>query len=187
MRALLGIVLLGATVAATAQPSKRDVGPNTNAAYEKECGGCHFPYQPGWLPERSWKRLMGSLGSHFGDNAEIAAPQRTALLEYLTAGAADRGADNIRSRDVMAAITPGDTPISLTRVLYVGGIHGGFLDPAFRGKPEVKTLAQCPACHQQAARGQFSHVNYTVTDESFRSDKPDLAVTMPMPAFLRGK
>jgi hypothetical protein len=160
-----------------AEPSlRRDVGPNTNAAYEQECGGCHFPYQPGWLPERSWRKLMGSLGQHFGENAELKTAQHDALLAYLVAGAADHRRSQ-RSLEVLAAITPGDTPTRISSVLYVGGIHGGFLDPAFRGKPEVKTLAQCSACHQQANRGWFSAVTYSISDEDFRANAPKAAAS----------
>jgi hypothetical protein len=148
---------------------RRDVGPNTSAAYEKECGGCHFPYQPGWLPERSWRKLMSSLAQHFGENAELQPAQRDDLVAYLVAGAADRR-NSLRSREILAAIAPGETPTRISGVLYVGGIHGGFLDPAFRGKPEVKTLAQCPVCHQGASRGWFSAVSYTISDEGFRAN-----------------
>lgn len=172
--------------AAAAQPTRRDVGRNTNATYEKECGSCHFPYQAAWLPERSWRRLMSSLGQHFGDNAELKVSDRDAVLAYLVAGAADRTTSQ-RAFEVMDVIPPGETPTSITRVLYVGGIHGGFLDPAFRGKPEVKTLAQCPVCHPRAERGWFSTVNYTITDESFRVEDLDESANMPIPAFLRPK
>jgi hypothetical protein len=72
-------------------------------------------------------------------------------------------------------------------VLYVGGIHGGFLDPAFRGQPQVKTLAQCPVCHQKAHRGWFAAVTYTVSDESFRRDDYIDAASLPVPSFLRMK
>jgi hypothetical protein len=168
----------------SAAPTRRDVGPNASPLYEKECGSCHFPYQPGWLPQRSWQRVMGSLSRHFGENAEVSAANRDAISAYLAAGAADR-ADNVRSRELMAAIAPGETPTSVTGVLYVGGIHGGFLDPKFQGQPEVKTLAQCPACHQQADRGWFAPVTYTITDEGFRSNEVDLSASLPVPSFLR--
>lgn len=163
---------------------RNDVGPNDNPVYEKECGGCHFPYQPGWLPERSWRRLMGSLGNHFGESAELNASAREAITAYLAARAADHSS-SARSREIMAAIPAGDTPVSVTKVLYVGGIHGGFLDPAFKGKPEAKTLAQCSQCHQKAHRGWFAPVTYTITDETFRTDDVDMSVSMPVPSFLR--
>jgi hypothetical protein len=188
MKRSVAIVTLVLTLCPAAQGAlaRRDVGPNTSAAYEKECGGCHFPYQPAWLPERSWRRLMSSLGQHFGENARLKPDEHAAVLAYLVAGSADR-ADNQRSREILAAIPPNSSPVSITTVLYVGGIHGGFLDPAFAGKPEVKTLAQCPVCHEKAERGWFVPVTYTVSDESFRSNDLDLSASMPVPSFLRPK
>lgn len=144
-----------------------DVGPNTSPTYVKECGACHFPYQPGLLPERSWRRIMGTLGDHFGENAELKISEREAILTYLTAGAADH-ADNTRSREVMATLKPSEVPTRVTSVLYTGGIHGGFLDPKFLGIPRVKTLADCAACHPKAPQGRFVHRNYVVSDELFR-------------------
>ncbi|TRZ56674.1 MAG: hypothetical protein D4S02_15065, partial [Rhodocyclaceae bacterium] len=47
--------LLALATAAMADP--RDVGPNTNATYVKECGACHFPYQPALMPARSWRKV----------------------------------------------------------------------------------------------------------------------------------
>jgi hypothetical protein len=189
-RALAAFALAAAALAPcvlAAAELRYDVGPNDSPVYEKECGSCHFPYQPGWLPERSWRRLMGSLSSHFGENAELTAGAKDTVTAYLTKHAADHST-NARSREIMAVIKPGETPVSLTKVLYVGGIHGGFLDPAFRGKPAAKTLAQCPLCHDKASRGWFSAVTYTVTDETFRTDEIDVdGTSMPVPAFLRMK
>jgi hypothetical protein len=183
-RALLAAALLCAGAAGAQM--RMDVGPNTSAVYEKECGSCHFPYQAGWLPQRSWRRLMDTLDQHFGDSAQLSADLREQVGSYLEANAADR-AGNARSREIMRAIAPGDTPVSITKVLYVGGIHGGFLDPAFRGQPQVKTLAQCPVCHQKAHRGWFAAVTYTVSDESFRRDDYIDAASLPVPSFLRMK
>lgn len=180
----LAVAMLVSSAAWGAQAARRDVGPNTNPAYEKECGSCHFAYQPGWLPERSWRHIVANLSRHFGENAEIAAGPRDAIAAYLAAGAADR-VPSRRSREIMEAIAPGETPTSITRVLYVGGIHGGFLDPAFQGRPALKTLSQCPACHQQAERGWFAPVRYTITDESFRSNEVDRSASVPVPSFMR--
>jgi hypothetical protein len=163
---------------------RMDVGPNTSPLYEKECGGCHFAYQPGWLPQRSWHRLMETLDRHFGENAQLPPELRTQLGAYLDAHAADR-ATNARSREIMRAIAPGDTPTSITKVLYVGGIHGGFLDPAFKGEPQVKTLTQCPACHHKAHRGWFAAVTYTIDDRSFRGNDYWDPASLPVPSFLR--
>ncbi|MEW8382726.1 MAG: hypothetical protein AB2704_12810, partial [Candidatus Thiodiazotropha taylori] len=29
-----------------------------SSRYREECGSCHFPYQPGFLPEASWRLVM---------------------------------------------------------------------------------------------------------------------------------
>ncbi len=110
---------------------------------------------------------MNTLSSHFGETAEIKLSEREAILAYLVAGAADT-AQNLRSREVMASLKESDTPMRVTGVLYVGGIHGGFLDPRFLGKPAVKTLSDCSACHPRATDGRFAHRNYIVSDELFR-------------------
>jgi len=157
---------LWASAVASAAPAG-DVGPNTHAAYVKECGACHFPYQPGFLPERSWRRIMGALSDHFGENADLKVSERDSITAYLVANSADK-AENLRSRDVMATLKPEQVPMRVTGVLYVGGIHGGFLDAKFLGKPSVKTLADCAACHPRAAAGRFVHRNYIVSDELFR-------------------
>jgi hypothetical protein len=184
-RFIAGFVLaMGVSGASWAGELRMDVGSNDNPTYEKECGSCHFAYQPGWLPERSWRRLMGSLGNHFGESAEISASTRDAITAYLSSRAADHSS-NLRSREIMAVIPPGETPTSITKVLYVGGIHGGFLDPDFKGKPEAKTLAQCSLCHQRAQRGWFAAVNYTVSDDRFRVDDVDMSASLPVPAWMR--
>jgi hypothetical protein len=183
LRALAAAVLLAAGVAHAGE-LRLDVGTNDDPVYEKECGSCHFPYQPGWLPERSWRKLMGSLSSHFGENAEINASARDTVTRYLTTHAADHS-KNARSREIMSNIKPDETPLSITRVLYVGGIHGGFLDREFQGKPEAKTLANCSLCHSRAHRGWFAAVNYTISDQTFRTDDVDMSASLPVPAWMR--
>jgi hypothetical protein len=158
--------------AGAADSLRRDVGPNTSPAYEKECGSCHFAYQPAWLPERSWRAIMGSLDRHF--DSKVAIPDRTrdGLLAHLVANSADR-LKSLRSVQVLASIREADTPRAVTQVPYVSGIHGGFLDPAFRGQPRVESLVNCNACHARAASGAYSSVQYVVTDEAFRTGERD--------------
>jgi hypothetical protein len=150
---------------ASAQPG--DVGPVTDAVYAKECGSCHMAYPAGLLPERSWNRVMGSLGAHFGDIAEVKASERQAILNYLHANAADRVA-NARSREIAASIPAGAAPDRITKTPLIDGIHGGLLDPKFKGVPKVKSLAECAACHPRANDGRFAERRYVITDEAFR-------------------
>ena len=157
-----------------AETLKRDVGPNTNAGYEKECGSCHFPHQPGWLPERSWRGIMGTLGRHFGESITITAPARDDVLRYLAGNSAD-AQQSLRSVQVVASIRPGDTPAAISQVPYIAGIHGGLLDAAFNPQPNAKSLANCSACHVRAKAGDFSAIQYTRTDASFRGNDTSYA------------
>ena len=150
----------------------RDVGPVSNPAYQKQCGGCHFAYQPGWLPERSWKQVMATLDNHYGKSVSLASAERDALSGYLAANAADRML-NLRSVQVMASMR-GVAPTEVSKTPYIAGIHGGLLDPAFRSAPKADSLANCTTCHTRAAEGSFGAVQYTVSDETFRGrDGPD--------------
>jgi hypothetical protein len=174
---LAGVAALTAHVfaqASGADPIKRDMGPNASPVYEKECGGCHFAFQAGWLPERSWRSIMGSLDQHFNASVRLPGTTRDQLVGYLVANSADR-LQNLRSVQVIASLRDGEVPKAVTQVPYVSGIHGGFLDPAFRGQPRVESLVNCTSCHVGAAAGAFSSVQYVITDEAFRTSERDRA------------
>src|SRR5690606_26440852 len=98
------IALAAAAIAApNAHSTNRDVGPVTNDLYVKECGACHMAYSPAWLPERSWRRIMSTLGNHFNENAELKSGESQRILDYLTANAAERSS-SVRSREVLASL-----------------------------------------------------------------------------------
>lgn len=181
---LAAATFAAATAAHAVQFAKRDVGPNTNAKYVKECGACHFPYQAAWLPERSWRKLMATLSQHFGENAALKPAEHQAVLDYLVANSAER-ARNLRSHEMLEVIKHDETPTQITRVLYLGGIHGGFLDAKFRGKPKVNTLATCSTCHLKADRGWFGAVTYEISDADFAVDDVDPSASLPVPSWMR--
>src|SRR3982751_524046 len=164
---LAGLAALTASMVpdAQAQLLRKDVGPNGNAGYEKECGGCHLAYQAGWLPDRSWRQLMGSLDKHFGESIALAPAKQAEILKHLIDNSADR-MQSLRSVNVLKSLREGEpTPLAITRVPLVSGIHAGRLDPAFNPKPAPKTIANCTVCHSQAPKGSYSQVQFTVSDE----------------------
>jgi hypothetical protein len=164
---LAAMALAACCATATLAYERVEIGAPENATYAKECGSCHVAFVPGLLPERSWRRIMGSLSSHFGDNAEAKSADVEEITRYLAQNAADHGV-NVRSRAIVASIPPGETPLRITETPYVAGIHGGLLDPAFQGVPHVKSLSECAACHPRADRGSFAVRRYVITDEAFR-------------------
>ena len=67
MKKLLLTVLTLATIAF----AQSGVKPVNSKLYIKECGSCHFAFQPGLLPEKSWVKIMNNLENHFGTDAFI--------------------------------------------------------------------------------------------------------------------
>src|SRR5258708_4184622 len=164
-RAAVVAVTVSLPLAATAES---EVGPNTSASYASECGSCHFAYQAGLLPARSGRGIMSNLHDHFGDNAEVQVKARPAIQDYLVAHAAD-GSDNQRSRPVMESLDLAHVPLRVTTSPYIGGVHGGLLEPLRGGQPRMESLGDCNACHLTAVEGAFRARRYTVSDEAFRA------------------
>lgn len=131
-----------------------DVAPVSDARYAKECGSCHMAYPPGLLPARSWQKLMGGLGDHFGDNAELPAEDAAAITAYLAGNAADRSS-HPRSRRIAASLTAGETPLRITQLPYIAAAHRELPVRLVTGNPKVRNLSQCAACHRNAEAGSF--------------------------------
>lgn len=131
------------------------VAPVENPVYLEECGSCHFPYQPGLLPARSWTRLMAGLDDHFGENAELPADNVKALTDYLVKNAADH-ADYKRSRKIMKTLPVGDTPLRISETPYFIGKHDQLLPKMVQDNPEVVSISRCGVCHTKADAGSFS-------------------------------
>jgi hypothetical protein len=162
------LALLGAaTLCGVALAAPRHFPAVTDAAYKKECGACHMAFPPQLLPARSWKRVMGSLDSHFGESAKLDAATHEKIGAYLASNSADR-AHNAESMAIMASVGSADTPDRITKVPYIEGIHAAVLEPRWKGTPRPKTLAECSTCHYRAETGDFFERRFKVSDEEFR-------------------
>ena len=134
---------------------KPGVAPVANQLYTDECGSCHFPYQPGFLPERSWRKLMSNLDDHFGDNAELSESKNSQLLEYLAQNSADTS-DYRRSKKIMRYIPDSATPLRITETRYFKKEHDEIPERLVKGNEQVKSFSNCDSCHQSANTGSFS-------------------------------
>ncbi|ALG68925.1 diheme cytochrome c [Beggiatoa leptomitoformis] len=138
---------------------ERETGGNVqstlNADYVKECGGCHFAYQPALLPARSWTALMGSLDKHFGENAELATEQQQAILSYLTDNAADKGQSKL-GKTILKGLQTSETPLRITETAYFRRKHDEIPAKLVAGNPDVKSFSRCDACHTTAEKGLYS-------------------------------
>ncbi len=126
----------------------------SNKLYKTECSACHFAYQPGFLPARSWVKMMSSLDDHFGENAELDATSRTAIEQYLRGHAADRQPNRF-SRSMMRSIGKRETPLRISQTPYFQRKHHEVPARMVKNNPKVRSFANCASCHQGAAKGQF--------------------------------
>lgn len=172
MTCLLGALLLNSGYAAaglleegedfagwlfTLQRTK-EVKPVANKTYQSECGDCHFAYQPGLLPARSWEKLLtaDALRKHFGVNAEIEADTLQVIRDYAVENAAEKSYYK-RSRKIANASAAGDAPLRITELRYIDRVHRSIPMNMVRGNKDVKSLSFCDKCHTQAAQGVFDN------------------------------
>jgi hypothetical protein len=94
----------------------------------KECSDCHQAYGGDALPQGAWRRIMGNLQDHFGENASLDEPTRVHIENYL-----------------MSNAIPGDGPMRITEQAWFVGEHRG--EVSSWGMQRAKSLANCDACH----------------------------------------
>ncbi len=129
------------------------VPPIEHAATLKECGACHLAFPPQMLPARSWKKLMGDLANHFGENASLQEATRAEIAAYLAANAGDAAISKY-GRRFLRGIDTAETPLRITQTPFWQGAHEEISLARFTSAP-VKTAANCVACHRTAAKGVF--------------------------------
>lgn len=150
---VLPVVLLGTTLHAAETGSATKPGKTPAESYANECGSCHMAYPAGFLPARSWQKLMGNLASHFGDNAELNEATRAQITSYLLAGG-DKPQDRHAAR--FAASAPaGDTPLRITELPYFKREHREIPQRYIKENAQVGSLSNCAACHTRADQGSF--------------------------------
>lgn len=116
-------------------------------AVREECGSCHVPYPAKLLPAASWQKLMGDLGNHFGTDATLGDAATTKLItDFLVANAGS--AQRISSTKGAAV------PLRITETRWFVREHDEVRADVWK-RPSIKSAANCGACHQGAADGNF--------------------------------
>lgn len=134
--------------------SKSGVKPVDNELYLNECGSCHFAFQPGLLPERSWVKMMKGLEDHFGSDATLDQIDHNAILKYLEDNSAEKAREYKRSKRMLDSISKSSTPLEITKVRYFVREHNE-IPSRFIKQKEVGTLSNCTACHTTASKGLY--------------------------------
>jgi len=130
---------------------------NTQEAnlYKEECGGCHFPFQPGFLPAASWQDLMAGLDDHFGENAELSDESSQRILTFLTTNAAGAVNREIPNK-VMWSTRYTPNPIRITETAFFKHEHREIPPRVLVNNGEKISFANCDSCHTRAVQGSYS-------------------------------
>ena len=178
--ALIGALLINSTYARAEEniwnwltdfQRTKEVKPVTDKQYLKECGECHFAYQPGLLPARSLGKLLNAdaLKNHFGVNAELDMDTLHAILGYALENAADKSFHK-RSRKIAHATAEGEAPLRITEVRYIKRKHKDIQEKMIKGNNDVKSLSYCNKCHTQADKGVFDEDTVSIPNYPDRDD-----------------
>lgn len=141
--------------------TRLDVAPVNNLAYREECGSCHFAFQPGLLPEKSWRKMMIGLEDHFGDNAELDEETRKSLLDYLVANSADKS-NYKRSKRIVGSLRQGETPLRISDTVYFKRKHDEIPMRYVTDNKDVGSYSKCEACHTRAEAGSYNEHEVTI-------------------------
>lgn len=143
-----------ATLAIPASAWAFQVPPVTDASTLKECSACHMVFPPQMLPARSWTAMMGDLANHFGEDASVDAQVQADITAYLTANAADTPPWS-RNRRLLAGVKTADVPQRITEMPWWKRAHHEVSARRY-ARADVKSAANCIACHKTADKGNFS-------------------------------
>ena len=134
----------------------KGVKPVADKQYQEECGACHFAYQPGLLPAKSWEALLNdeALRKHFGVNAELDSDTLKDIRDYAIKNSAGNSWYK-QSRKIAAATEQGPAPLRITELRYISRKHHDIPEKMVKGNKDVKSLSFCDKCHTQAGKGVY--------------------------------
>ncbi len=127
--------------------------PVSDPLVKEECGSCHLAFAPSMLPASSWKRMMGDLKNHFGDDASLDSAVAEKIAAYLAAQAGDTGGRRYGDK-LLRGVSAEKAPLRITELPRWVREHREV--PAWEWKhKDVRTRANCTACHADAAKGYY--------------------------------
>lgn len=114
--------------------------------WKEECGSsCHVAYPPQLLSAASWRAVMAGLEDHFGVDASLEPAVGEDILRFLEKHASRR------------ETSAGGKPLlRITETRWFRSEHSEEVPASVWKLPEVKSPANCEACHTGAKEGDYS-------------------------------
>lgn len=136
-----------------AQADRLPLPSDTPASFREECGSCHLAFPPALLSAPDWRRLMLSLDRHFGSDATVDQKTGAEISTFLE-----------RHAGKMAPVSQAKG--ALPRISQTARFIRKHKDiPArFWRDPRVKSVANCEACHANAASGSYSEHDIAIPE-----------------------
>ena len=145
------VILIVALLSSPVFANDNQIQLITDPLTKNECSACHFAYPASMLPAASWKKIMGSLENHFGEDASLDTQTTQHITEYLVAQAGDT---NPRSSKFVRGLDAQNPPLRITETKYWIGLH-----PAIAKENLHSALAglkaSCAVCHLRAEDGYY--------------------------------
>ena len=136
------VTLISVQPARSPVAAERLVVPG-NDTWRTECSACHLAYPPQLLRARSWRAIMQGLGKHFGTDASLDPATAREVQAFLERHAGrDRGGPDTSA------------PMRITDTGWFRREHRE-IPAATWAHPDVRSRANCAACHRAAERGDF--------------------------------
>ena len=135
--------------------SKTRAFTQLESIYKRECSSCHMAYQPKLLPKRSWTKMMNTLENHFNVDATLDPQEQRAIAIYLTSNAGDVKQSSKHFSRMSGSVADNKTPLRITQTPYFIKEHRK-IPQRFIKQKEVKSFANCNACHTTAEKGIYS-------------------------------
>lgn len=148
---IIGALILPLGVAQASGGLKTSVN---NATWQAECSTCHVAYPPNLLSAASWKAVMAGLDQHFGTDASVDTAAKTEITAFLEQNASKRRRDALTD-------AAGKPQLRITETAWFIREHDEVSAQTWK-RPQIKSAANCGACHSQAEKGDYSEHNIKI-------------------------
>lgn len=147
----LAVILYVALISSPVFAGDDPIQLSTNQLTKNECGACHFAYPASMLPVASWRKIMGDLENHFGEDASLEIEAIQEITQYLVMQASDT---KPRFSKFVHGLDAQNPPVRITETEYWIKKHFA-ISKEYLPSGLAGLKANCPVCHLRAEDGYY--------------------------------